>query len=41
MAFHADELVLAWTEGEAAATRVQTAVAKVPGTATAALGPHE
>jgi hypothetical protein len=35
MAFHAGELVLAWTEGDASSTRVQTAVAKVPGTAPA------
>ena len=41
MAFHAGELVFAWTEGGVAATRVQTAVAKVPGTAAAPHGAHE
>lgn len=41
MAFHAGELVIAWTEGDASATRVQTAVAKVPGTAGPAHGAHD
>jgi hypothetical protein len=41
MAFHAGELVFAWTEGDASTTRVQTAVAKTPGTAASAPGAHD
>jgi hypothetical protein len=41
MAFHAGELVIAWTEGDASATRVQTAVATVPGAAVPDHGAHE
>ena len=41
LAVHAGELVIAWTEGDASATRVQTAVAKVPGTAAPAHGAHD
>jgi hypothetical protein len=32
MAFHAGELLFAWTEGDAAATRVQTATTQIPRT---------
>jgi hypothetical protein len=41
LAFHAGELVLAWTEGDVSATRVQTAVAKVPEAAAAPHGAHD
>ncbi len=41
LAFHAGELVIAWTEGDASSTRVQTAVAKVSRTAATAHGAHD
>ena len=41
MAFHAGELVFAWTEGDASATRVQTAAAKVRGNARPTAGAHD
>lgn len=41
MAFHAGELVFAWTEGDASTTHVQTAVAKTPGAAASAPGAHD
>jgi hypothetical protein len=41
LAFHAGELVMVWTEGDASATRVQTAAAKVPGTGAPANGAHD
>ena len=41
MAFHAGELVFAWIEGDASATRVQTAFAKVPAAAASAPEAHD
>jgi hypothetical protein len=41
ISFHAGELVVAWTEGDASATRVQTAVAKVAGPYAAAQGARD